>query len=147
MAGRLNLRAVAEREKPRYRLLQPFYCDDMYFAVDEEIIFEGTPNEGMEPLNRAAEDKLDAWYASLPSRPRPLADVVADSVANRPRDEAPKDVRQVVRASEASATPVMGKGTSKQTVELVEKPAERKYKGPKKVMGTVVKETPSPGSI
>lgn len=53
-------------QQPLYRLLSPCYLeDDTLHAEGEEIIYLGTPNEEMEPLNAAAVERSTAFIERL----------------------------------------------------------------------------------
>ncbi len=137
-------KAEREREKPRYYLVTPQYIGDMYYTDDQEIIYSGTPNEGMEPRNAAAEDKMDAWLESLPAPTMRHEDFIANAIANRPRHE----MAAPPTAPKRRPSRLMGKEPAEDdgTVEVVPQDMSR-VKGPKKQMGTIVSEVPSPGSI
>src|SRR6185312_13156834 len=87
---------------PRYRLITPFYADDQLWPEEAEIEFDGVPNEGMQPINDAARERMEAWLRSLPPRAKPpqgsvnldaatlarvlLGEHVGAAVAARPRE-------------------------------------------------------------
>lgn len=59
---------------PRYRLLGPCYLeDDTLHDEGEEIIYLGTPNEEMEPLNEAARQASTAFLEGLDDAARAVA--------------------------------------------------------------------------
>lgn len=78
--------AQAQTEVPRYRLLTPHFIEPDYLKADVVIEYEGPPNEGMEPLNKAAEDRLAKYFESHPKAtinpvddlPRTFASVVPE---------------------------------------------------------------------
>jgi hypothetical protein len=51
---------------PVYRAAAPCYLGDTLWEEGEVIITELVPNGQMEPLNKAAGDRFDAWTSSLP---------------------------------------------------------------------------------
>jgi hypothetical protein len=76
---------------PRYKLLQPFYCDDAYYEEDTEIEFDGIPNIGMLPLNALARAKFAEFRASLETE-ETVDEIVFRQMADRPRHlRAPRD--------------------------------------------------------
>ncbi len=137
--GRPTLEEQEERDPPRYLLLQPFYVNDLYIDADQEIEWRGIPNEAMEPLNASAERRMNRWRDSLPSKNRQLGDFVEEAYMNRPRAEeaAPRRTKPAH---------LMGVPTNAPTPKVIVQPQNR-YKGPRKQMGTVVLEAPTPGSI
>src|SRR5690242_12391265 len=89
--------------EPRYRLLAPFYApNDVHYPVEDIIEFDGVPNESMEPLNRPAEDKLEAYLASLGGYTRDLAEITEEAMNNRPREN------EVTVPAPKTDVPIMG---------------------------------------
>lgn len=136
-------RASAGDERPRYFLLTAQYINDTYFAEEQEIIYGGVPNDGMEPRNPAAEKRMEEWLESLPSPLRRHEDFIADAIANRPRYEIPAPTPR----AKSKPARILGKETKESTEVEVVPVDPRRVKGPKKQMGTIVTEVPSPGSI
>lgn len=86
-------------DKPRYRILNSpgfFAEDDTLYPPGTEIVYLGTPNEHMEPLNDAAREAVDKHTAYLDQcyaekmhangravgvRPRELGDQIAEASA------------------------------------------------------------------
>lgn len=54
-------------KEPCYKLIAPIQADDTYWNEGEIIATDMIPNEAMQPLNRAAGEKVDAWLRSLPA--------------------------------------------------------------------------------
>jgi hypothetical protein len=132
-----------DEDLPRYKLLQPFYADDVLWAEDEVIEFGGCPNEAMEPLNAPARKRMREFLDSLPGgRTMPLADAVAAAMEERPRHEG--SVRSQSRKKEVS---LMGdkKLHGKGDVRHIELSPEKEVKRPTRIMGTVQDEIPTPG--
>jgi len=125
---------------PRYRLLKPFYVDDNYIEEGVVIEFAGTPNEAMEPLNEPALEKMKAYLATLEGgrTPRP-EDVFYVAMANRPKEP------QVTIPHAVKDVPQMGnlRPNEPQQARVLDLPATPVRT--KKVLGTVVVETPRIG--
>lgn len=69
-----------DRTTPRYRLLAPCYLeDDTLHGEGEEIWYEGTPNEEMEPLNDLARERSQQYIEMLDDAARAVA-----AAKNRP---------------------------------------------------------------
>lgn len=112
-------------EQPRYRILNTpgfFAEDDTLYVQGMEIVYLGTPNEHMQPLNDAArakvkenEDYLDRCYREKSElrgrlagpRPRELSDASAEDMADA-RDHARA---RTVYPVEGKPIPVMGNMT------------------------------------
>lgn len=84
---------MPDMETPRYRLVKPFYVDDMYIEEGRVIDFDGTPNDQMEPMNEPARVKMEAYIKSLNDGARAagrdsrhLADIAYQEVHKRPRE-------------------------------------------------------------
>lgn len=80
-------------QTPQYRLMQPFYVKDTYIPEGAVIDWDGVPNEFMEAMNPAAEEKLKEYLQGLDDGQRAagrisrkLEDIVMQEVANRPRE-------------------------------------------------------------
>lgn len=132
-----------DEDFPRYKLLQPFYADDVLWAEGEVIEFGGIPNEAMEPLNKPAKVKMREFLASLPGGGTPaLADAIQAAMEDRPRHEG--SVRGVSRPKEKA---LMGDKSlhGKGAVRHVELAPEKEIRRPARIMGTVQDEIPSPG--
>jgi hypothetical protein len=73
--------------EPVYLLHAEGYYGDSHWSEGERIVFVGTPNHTMQPLNRAAAEAVVKWQESLPLR--------GESVQQADLDEArrflPKD--------------------------------------------------------
>lgn len=137
-------------ERPRYRLIKPFYVDDIFINEEEEIFFDGVPNEAMEPMNEPALKKVAEFRATLPGgKTPPLETTVAKAMAERPREVTVVGQRQEV--------PLMGnlnpdgskliESSKPSTVEHIPKPVEAKYVRPIRPQGTVPGEDPTLGGI
>ena len=130
------LSVVKPKEKPRYKLLKPFYVNDQYIAEDTEIEWTGVPNEQMEPLNDQAIERMTAYLLTLEGGRTPrVEDLMYQTMLKRPREAAeitiPKAVQDVpqmgnMRPSGDSGVKIMAEAP---TVKLQ-----------KKLMGTIVEE-------
>jgi hypothetical protein len=141
--GEPKKRKVRDETPPRYRLTTPQYINDRYYDEGIEIVYKGTPNEGMEPVNASAERRVEEWLDSLPSRPQRHEDFIMQAMMNRPRHEVTAPT-----ATKRKASRIIGKETPEEDNEVeVIPPDLTRVKGPKKQMGTIVHEVPSPGSI
>jgi hypothetical protein len=162
---------------PRYRLIQPFYADDQLLPEDAEIIFDGVPNDGMQPLNAAAHERMEQWLRSLPPRAKPaqgtvnldpdtlrrvlLGEHVANAVAARPREDAghapviatePASVKipqadPTVPLMPHVALPGQKLRQAAPTVTAVIPEAEGRVKPPKKILGTIISEKQSSNDV
>ena len=54
---------IIKNDRPAYRVLNPagFYADDYLWKENEELYFDGVPNEELEPLNDKAKEKLTIY--------------------------------------------------------------------------------------
>lgn len=141
---------VVEAPTPRYRLIQPFYADDMFIAEGEVIEFAGIPNEAMEPLNESARVKMTEFLKALPGgRTPPLEQTVAKAMAERPREVT------LPRLNEEK--PLMGNlkadgsvnfdPKAEPSVKHLPQPEEPKYVRPIRAQGSIATGSPTPGSI
>lgn len=135
-------------QSPQYRLIKPFFCDDTFFDEGVEIVYDGVPNEAMEPLNDAAKVKMTEYIKALDDGmhasgrlSRKIEDIVFQEMQNRPQES--RTGGQVILPSYKPETPIMGnldaKGGPKAATE---KPSARlaileaSTKAPPKVLGT-----------
>lgn len=127
-------------QAPRYRLIQPLYAGDQYIAEGTEIEFNGPPNEQMECLNKAAEDKMTAYLKTLEGGRTPrVEDVFYIAMKNRPKEDGTVTLPHAV-----VDVPQMGHLKPQASdVKILEAPATPVRV--KKVMGTVVPENTSFG--
>lgn len=131
---------TAITEAPRYRLILPFYVDDQYIAEGVEIEFGGVPNEGMEPLNEPARTRMTDYLGTLEGGRTPrVEDVYYIAMKNRP-----KEGDAVVLPHAVKDVPQMG-GLSKLEPKAKILATPTAPIRPKKLMGTVVVETPPTG--
>ena len=131
-----TLSVVKPKEKPRYKLLKPFYVNDQYIAEDTEIEWTGVPNEQMEPLNDQAIERMTAYLLTLEGGRTPrVEDLMYQTMLKRPREAAeitiPKAVQDIpqmgnMRPSSEAGVKIMAEAP---TVKLQ-----------KKLMGTIVEE-------
>lgn len=74
---------------PRYRLIKPFYHNDRYYDPeegDEVIDWAGPPNDGMEPVNEEAHERMRLWMAGLPGEGNLSMEYIVEAAANlRPK--------------------------------------------------------------
>lgn len=127
-------------QAPRYRLIQPLYAGDQYIAEGTEIEFNGTPNEQMECLNKAAEDKMTAYLKTLEGGKTPrVEDVFYLAMRNRPKEDGTVTLPHAV-----ADVPQMGHLRPQTSdVKILEVPATPVRV--KKVMGTIVPENTALG--
>lgn len=94
-------------ERPKYRLIQPFYAEDVLFGEGRVIFFDGVPNEAMEPLNDHAIAKTKEFLSHLAGGKTPLLeDAVFKAVNERPRNE--MGAFGIVTADDDGKPPIMG---------------------------------------
>jgi len=129
---------IISTEAPRYRLIQPFYVDDQFIAEGVEIEFEGIPNEQMEALNEPARKRMMEYLALLPGGRTPrVEDVFYLAMQNRPREGGDT----VVLPHAVKDVPQMGgRVTLEPKAKILATPSQAPR--PKKLMGTVVVESP-----
>lgn len=79
-------------DEPAYRVINNgVYMDDTLWLEGEEIIFDGTPNDSLEPMNAAAEMKMRQWKMNLPdSGKTKFEDMVQAAWEMRPREGMPE---------------------------------------------------------
>lgn len=138
-------------EQPRYRILNSpgfFAEDDTLYTPGTEIVYLGTPNEHMQPLNDAArarvkqnEDYLDRCYREKAQmrgreagpRPRDLAEASAEDTS---------DAREIARQRavypvEGKPIPVMGNMTRRRgapkNIVSAKTPGSPKRQAPKPI--------------
>jgi len=109
-----------DNSRPAYRILSPngFYGpNDHLFAENDEIYFDGEPNEEMEPLNDAAHERLSAYLEKLDNLGREAAAKAGKTYTGRPRnlDGALALATAVVRADMA----LMGAKKDNAGIDLV----------------------------
>lgn len=142
-------------EAPRYQLIAPLYAGDEFMPegeiieVDEDFI----PNEHMIPINEPAKEAFQAFMNKVNGKTPDLGDIVEEGYRNRPRHEItpimPADHHKVEMKTEHVKPPLTGFDGNTQSMTAPRKSKaksvgaaeEHGVKGPKKVMGTVVKET------
>lgn len=100
-------------DKPRYRILNSpgfFAEDDTLYPPGTEIVYLGTPNEHMEPLNEAAREAVDKYQAELDAGYAAKAAANGRPIGIRPRDlgEQIDDQRADQKARERKVYPVAG---------------------------------------
>lgn len=108
-----------------YKLISPFYCDDTIFEPGPdglEIVYDGVPNEGMEPLNELARERMTTYLKGLDDGmvasgriSRKLEDVIFQEMSNRPREQTPNGT--VVLPTFQANKPIMGHLDSKGNVK------------------------------
>lgn len=111
-----------DQSRPAYRVLAVsgfFGPDDNLYELDNEIYFDGEPNEELEPLNDAARLKMIQYLDKLDELGRKAAEKVGRAYAGRPRniDGAIELATAVARANMS----VMGVKKDEQTVERVQR--------------------------
>ena len=139
-----SISVVKPKEKPRYKLLKPFYVNDQYISEDTEIEWTGVPNEQMEPLNDMAVEKMTAYLSTLEGGRTPrVEDLMYQTMLKRPKEAAevtiPKAVQDVPQMG--SMRPSLKEADLKITTEAPT------VKLQKKLMGTIVEERQGGPSI
>lgn len=131
----------ASTVKPRYMLLQPLYAGDQYIDAGTEIEFAGTPNESMECLNSAAEERMKAYLRTLEGGKTPrVEDIFYLKMRERPREDETVTLPHAVKE-----VPQMGnlRKDNVSDVKIINTPDTPLRT--KKVLGTVVVESASLG--
>lgn len=81
-------------EEPAYRLLVACFFDETYWQDGEVLVTDLTPNHHMEPLNRAADERIAKWLGSLPGgaagSPVSMEDMMEAAMMLRPREGEPE---------------------------------------------------------
>lgn len=77
---------------PAYRLSGDCYLDETLWEEGTVLITGITPNQAMQPLNRAAEERIQQWLSSLPTAGRDLRleEIVEAANMLRPREGVPQ---------------------------------------------------------
>ena len=139
-----EVRVVKASAKPLYRLIKPFYIDDNYIAEGVEIEFTGIPNEQMEPLNAEAEARMTEFLKANGGFTPRIEDIVYQRVSERPQEVSmPRMEHNIPQMPgvQISGQPAIKPAPAQATITKVPTAEVRT----KKLMGTVVQETPSPG--
>ena len=104
-------------DRPAYRILNPtgfFGPDDHLYSEGDCIVFEGIPNEEMEPLNALARERLEAYSEALDDGARKVAEKNGREYTPRPRtmegniDLATADARRPQLIQGGPGVPIMG---------------------------------------
>lgn len=104
-------------DKPAYRILAVegfFGPDDHLYREGDCIVFDGIPNEDMEPLNEPAKEKLRAYSDMLDEEGRKVAEKNGRKFAARTRNldglvaTATADARAVQLIKDGPGVPLMG---------------------------------------
>ncbi len=77
-----------DNSRPAYRVLAVngfFGPDDHLYELDQELYFDGEPNEELEPLNEIARQRLNQYLEKLDALGREAAAKAGRSYAGRPR--------------------------------------------------------------
>lgn len=79
-------------DEPAYRVINNgVYMDDTLWLEGEEIIYDGVPNDSMEPLNASAEQRMRSWKLGLPDTGKTkFEDMVQAAWECRPREGMPE---------------------------------------------------------
>jgi hypothetical protein len=79
-------------EEPAYRVIgKGIFMDDTLWLEGEEVIYDGTPNDSMEPMNAAAEQKMLSWKRGLPDTGKTkFEDMVQAAWEMRPQEGMPE---------------------------------------------------------
>jgi hypothetical protein len=143
-------------EAARYQLIAPLYAGDEFIPEGEVIENDDAdfvPNEHMIPLNEPARIAFQAFMDKVNRKTPDLGDIVEAGYRNRPRHDItpiiPADNHKVEMKEVHVKPPLTGydgntksmTNPKKSPVKSVGAAEELGVKGPKKVMGTVVKET------
>ena len=79
---------MIDNTRAAYRVLDPagfFSDDDSLYLENEEIYFDGEPNEQLEPLNQVAKDRLITYLNKLDTQAREAAAKLNRPYVGRPR--------------------------------------------------------------
>jgi hypothetical protein len=142
-------------EAPKYQLITPLYVGDEFIPEGELIETDGDfiPNEHMIPLNESAKAAFQVFMDRVNGVTPDLGDIVEAGYRNRPRHEitpiVPHEHHKVEMRETATKAPLTGydgntktmTAPKKSPVKSVGEAEAHGVKQPKKVMGTVVKET------
>lgn len=144
--------AKVESERARYRILTPapkgfFGPDDHLYMEGEEIYFDGTPNEEMEPLNELAETRLTEYLEELDRLGRATAEKLGRPFTGRARTL--DGALQIATEVQRSGIAIMGVKREVSSIERAErdKTPETGSSNPKSNRGrpkTVKEKIPSP---
>lgn len=116
-------------DRPAYRVLavEGFYGpDDHLYREGDCIIFDGIPNEEMEPLNEIARKKLQMYSNWLDEEARKVAAKHGREFQSRPRNldgviaQASADARQVQLLQGGPGVPLMGGTHNKVGIQKLE---------------------------
>ena len=79
-------------ERAAYRVLNPmgFFVDDTLYTVDPkgdpaELYYDGEPNEGLEPINDLAKQRMNDFLEKLDNLARAAAEKTGRYYAGRPK--------------------------------------------------------------
>jgi hypothetical protein len=106
------------KDRAAYRILSSFFGpDDHLYGEGDCIVFDGEPNEEMEPLNEMAQERLNRFYEKLDGFAKAVAAKNGRSFAGRSRslDEAVSLASQDARRN----VPLMGNDPKVQKQEFV----------------------------
>jgi len=137
------------QERPRYRLLKPFYAEgDVFVPQDQpdgtstEIIYDGIPNPEMEPLNGAARERMKQYLESLPTPIKGLDSAISEAYENGALRR-PSNAMEVVGQPGAERRKSVMGTVRESNVEVVTRAADRRFKQPGRIQGAIVVETPN----
>ena len=110
---------IIKNDRPAYRVLNPagFYADDYLWKENEELYFDGIPNEELEPLNDKAKEKLTIYLEHLDDLARKTAEKLGRPYLGRPRD--PDGALALARADELKRISLMGNQNQEKTTERI----------------------------
>lgn len=117
-----------DNTRAAYRVINPygFYSDnDTLYTVDEfgdpaEIYYDGEPNEGLEPLNILAHQRMTAFLEKLDAEARLVAEKTGRPFVGRPRNlDGGLAMATAVARNEMS---IMGTKNKPATTDLVNPP-------------------------
>jgi len=111
---------IIKNDRPAYRVLNPagFYADDYLWKENEELYFDGVPNEELEPLNDKAKEKLTIYLEHLDDLARKTAEKLGRPYLGRPRD--PDGALALARADELKRISLMGNQNKEKTTERID---------------------------
>ena len=122
------MRQDIPEDRAAYRILTNFYGpNDHMYQEGDIVLFDGEPNDDMEPMNSAAKKVMDAFFKKQEDCARKMAEKAGREYTGRPRslDEAvtlaSMDARRVQLVQGDGGVPLMGgKKKSAETVERID---------------------------
>lgn len=116
-------------ERAAYRVLaeKGFFGPDCHlYKEGDALVFDGEPNEEMEPLNDLARERIEALYQRLDDKAREVAKANGRAFTERPRDIegaleiATIDAKRVQLKKGDGGVPLMGATIGRDQAQLLE---------------------------